>query len=323
MAMIQRTHIANIEPQMTRGRRFCVSRRWMPIQKIGITAALLMTVFLTGCGSTPVVQDVTQKQAHEIVAVLVANGIEATVIKETGGGARYTVETSRDNYSRAISLMHDKGLPGEEQLSFQDLVAQRGLVPVSRAMEALRIDRALAIDIEEALKEIPSIASSRVIVRQNVLRAAAGEFVGEKPGVSVVVQQRPGQKINNNDIAQLVLRVVPGIEADRILVLKEEPLLEEAVTSGDGAQGSGASQLTGFLWFWRVPRSEYAGIALVFCSVLLLGLCVGWYLGSGLLRYRLGKQGWHSDNHNIGIKSQVTKGVHPTNRVAQKDLLVD
>lgn len=229
-------------------------------------------IALSGCGDSSVADGLAQRDANEIVAALRARGIEASTEKERGAKGRYTVSVSSDQFGEAAAALTELGLPAEQKLSFGELVAPSGILPSSREVEALRLDRASAAEIEALLSQHPGVASAGVIVR---MRAAQS---GESPAVSVVVQKRAGDALDEATVREIVVRAVPGIRPEGIVLMIAEQRPPPVV-----ADSSGAS-LVPFLVFWRVPQDDYGGL-----SLLLLGLLVGITALAGLAGYIYGQ----------------------------------
>ena len=239
---------------------------------------------LSGCGDSSVADGLAQRDANEIVAALRARGIEASTEKERGAKGRYTVSVSSDQFGEAAAALTELGLPAEQKLSFGELVAPSGILPSSREVEALRLDRASAAEIEALLSQHPGVASAGVIVR---MRAAQS---GESPAVSVVVQKRAGDTLNEAAVREIVVRAVPGIRPEGIVLMIAEQRPPPVV-----ADSSGAS-LVPFLVFWRVPQDDYGGL-----SLLLLGLLVGITALAGLAGYIYGQ-------YNLSRHTDVLRG---------------
>lgn len=256
--------------------------RWLPpIDRLRAVFFVLLTAVLIGCNSVDIAEDLTQTQANEIVSLLNSKGIASVAQKETGGKARYSVEVKRSFYSQAVSLLAEKGLPSEHKETFSEISASHGLLPNSREMEALRLDHALAIELEETLQNHPSVASAKVMARLHFLKDNA------PAGVSVVIQERAGAKLDPDEIVQIVLRGVPGIKKESIYISTHLPPEDNIVNSNDGVFNAKGRvirvPLVPFLLAWRVPEDDYSGLALTLsgCIVLvaLVGALVGYWYG--------------------------------------------
>jgi len=243
-----------------------------------------------------VAQDLNQGQATEIVAVLNAYGISAQAARETGGKGRYRVEVKRSSYSEAIALLYKKGLPSEIRPSFSELIAQSGLLPNSREIEALRSDRAVAVQIEETLQNNPAVMSARVLIRRD--GEARNRLNGDAQvyGAAAVLVERPGLKIDKDEVLQVISMAVPGVQRDRIYVSVHQALPEEKADPVEGSFNLGGVRsirvpLTRFLWFWRVPEDEYRGLALVFVGSVIVVLLLGGMIGFWVAYYRQVRRG--------------------------------
>lgn len=224
---------------------------------------LAVCASLIGCGSTPVAQDLNQSQANEIVALLTTRGIPAVAHKETGGKGLFAVQISPDDYGAAVTLLHERGLPSETRTTAQELLAPQGIIPSSREMEALRLDHALAAQIEEMLQSHPSISKARGVVRLNFLKD------GQNPSASLVVELKSAAPVlSDADVAAIVMSALPGISRESVSI-QLAPALQDPDSSGPRNIAQ-AEPMVEFLWFWKVPQSEYLGLALFFSGALIL-----------------------------------------------------
>lgn len=281
-----------------------ISRR--EVYRVGLVRSLclaLLALLLAACNKVPVAQSLTQNQATEIVAVLNSQGIGAEANREIGGRDRYDVQVKHGDYSEAVAVLHAKGLPSEARPSFNELIAQRGIIPNSREIEFLRLDRALAAEIEETLHNNPGIVNARVVVRVHALQNTGSESV--EPGVSVVVLTRTGAVIDRSEIAAVVTRAVPGVSEDKVFVSIHAVPPDEGVLSTEGVMNAGSGRvlrvpLTPFLWVWRVPESEYNSLALTLFGVILMVLVLGGVVGFWYAYYRRAHDVFESEILDLG-----------------------
>lgn len=221
-------------------------------------------LLLAGCGSSPVADDLDQREANQIVAVLRDNGIDATTEKGRGAKGRYSVQVASSSFGESVSLLSKLGLPGEKRASFSELMAPHGLLPSSQEVEDLRLDRAMASEVEDLLEGHPAVALASVVVRSHSLPG------GGIPSVSIVIQKKRGVDVSPQQIREVVARAVPGVKGEDVLIsIGEMATALKAASAGDSEAG-----LVPFFIFWKVPASEYRGLAF-----LLFGLFV---LASGL-----------------------------------------
>ncbi len=255
------------------------SARWL---------CVLCLFALVACERVPVAQDLSQKQANTIVAFLAGQGIPAQAEKQTGGKSAFRVLVKSDLYGRSISLMNERGLPGDQRPSFDELIQQKGLIPDSRAMEQLRINRALALQVEEILSLHPGVRDVRVAVH----RIQKDEEDASR--VSVMLTTDPkGKAPILSDLRSLVLKTVPGITEEDISIVMEKPA-EQKLPAGVGGvyqDESGVLRvpLVPFLVFWHVPESEYISFVFLFCGLFVVILLVAISFGYWFGRWRQGE----------------------------------
>ncbi|MEN9847068.1 MAG: hypothetical protein RIS36_2215 [Pseudomonadota bacterium] len=213
----------------------------------------LCIALTTGCGSSPVADDLGQREANKLVAVLGEHGIEAHVEKGRGSKGRYSVQVASGNFGGAVALLTKLGLPAERGASFQDLMAPSGILPPSQDVENLRMDRAIASEVEELLLGHGAVSTASVIVRSHAIP------VSTEPSVSIVAQIKRGAVFDPEKLREVVSRAVPGVKPSAVSFSVSEQEF--------GGGGVADEPLVPFLSYWRVPVSEYNSLA-----YLLIGL---------------------------------------------------
>lgn len=258
----------------------------MPIT-LRFFAVLTFCLSLIGCTAEPVAYDLDQRDLFEIVAVLREQGIDATATRERGAKGRFSVSVKSADYGRAVAILHARHLPAERAGSFSEMVAPAGLLPSSRSIEELRIDRARAAELEEVLRGYPEVVSARALVRSSA--AVGPDGSGQRgPSVSVVVQRRPETQLDQTQIKAVVERALPGITPEDIVISVHEQRAEHSAP----LEAPAAAKLVPFLVFWQVPAEEYNTLA-----VLLITLLVAVAGMAGLAGYILGQ-------YNLSLRSE-------------------
>lgn len=275
-----------------RGRRSISKSLWRGLWYTGVFS---LWCLLSACADRSILDDLDQKQANEIVAFLQEQGISSSVEKGTGAKSKFSVLVSGDHYGLAVSLVSRFGYPRVPEKNFEDLIAQRGILPDSRDVQALRVDRALGVQTEEMLAALPGVTDVRAIVRQNYqTKGQQGD-----PAVSVVLTFDTSTRVppNREEVLNLILGVLPGItpEAIRIHIQSASDVTTNsrgqigasAAFGREGVRRKGAElvkvPLTKFLFGKHVPASEYRSFVVLFASFLLLigalGALVGYWYG--------------------------------------------
>ena len=245
---------------------------------IRLTLVFLVGVTLVACQDAVVVQEVSQRQANRVVSTLNESGIAALAVKESGGRGRYRVEVKRGYYSQAVSLIEKQGLPGEERPAFSELVEPRGLLPNSRDAEHLRLDHALAVELEEVLSTAGGVSQSKALVRFH-----SAPSLEARSAVVSLMSADPSQ-VDVPKIRQTVQKSVPGILDENILVQLNQ--LPESVGGERAAEGVLNDDgrvlkvpLRPFLKIWRVPEDDYTGMAVTLLCCMIIAAMLGVLLG--------------------------------------------
>jgi type III secretory pathway lipoprotein EscJ len=271
-----------------------------------VVVGALILFHLSACEKVKVAEELDQRGAHEVVAALGRRGISATLEKQRGAKGQYSVLVDSAAFGDSVQLLTNLGLPSERKTSFSELVTAGGILPSSKQSEALKLDRALAAEIEELLRGHPGIADASVVVRFHALTTGQvasvpqpistpgreverGEASETLPAVSMIIQRRDPAAVQLEEIRQLVGRVVPGVRPAEIVI----SLTEKPVFSGIGVDESekgGAGDLVPFLLFSRVPRDSYNILVIGVIVVLgIIGALTG-FLGYIFGQYVLTRQ---------------------------------
>ena len=220
---------------------------------------------MSACSSAPVADDVSQREANEIVALLNKRNISSSLVKARGGKGRYSVVVQESDFPSAAEVLSGLGLPAEKKPSFQELTGGNGIIPPSREVEALRLDRAIASELEDLFRARRDVASASAMVRIYSREA------NERSAVTVVVQRAGSSKLDTSEVLEIAKRALPGIQSEDVFVS----------ISGDGdaagSDDSAAKPSVPFLGLWRVPAEAHSGlvslvVSLVAVSAALAGL---------------------------------------------------
>ena len=270
---------------------------WLSLRTVRLMVAFAAMTLLSACGSETVVQDQTQRDATEIVALLNNHGIVASANKERGGKARFAVEVRRGYYAQALSLLAAKGYPRDPQPSFADIVAEKGLLPSSSEMEALRIDHALALEIEELIRNRAEVSDAKVVVRSRFVRDIA------VPSVAAMVQVAKAGKSLEQELRAIIVSLVPGITQDQVHLTLQAGPSDEIVSSKDGVMTENGRvipvPLVTFLFGWHVAASDVSGMALAMLACVLIVLAVGLLVGYWYGFYQNSRRLFQRENGDV------------------------
>jgi type III secretory pathway lipoprotein EscJ len=242
----------------------------------------ILLLCLTGCSEEQILGEIDQLQANQIVAVLSQHGIVSHARKGGMGGSKYAVYVSDSDYSLAVSLLQAHQLPREKQASFSELTTAKGFMPVSSEIEALRLDHALGLEIEEKLRALARVADVKVAVRLHSVSSP------EQVGATVIVIPEKDYNPELEQFSRALELLVPGISPARIQVIVGELESKQIVVSKQGVTAKGVSAgannaqmiyrpLVPFLYLFEVPVGEHRALALLLlvCIVVTaLSCCI-------------------------------------------------
>lgn len=248
-------------------------------------------IALSACDSKSVADDVTQREANEIVAVLGKSDISSDTVKQRGGKGRYAVVVDSSDFAAAAETLTRLGLPAEKRPSFEELTSGNGIIPPSHEVESLRLDRALAVELEGLFLSRGDLSQISVIVRSHSCRS------GERPMVTVLAQRLAGAQVDATALREVARRAVPGILDDDVYVSVSDGNFGAGGAAVKVASATQGEELVSFLGFWRVPANDYAGVVLAVLGLLVLAAGL-----SGLAGYLFGQFNWLNRSTGLGSR---------------------
>ena len=127
---------------------------------------LFSILLLTGCeGKKPILNDLFEKEANEILVFLSNKGIvadKAGVEAGAGGGATmYSIIVNESEAIKAMGILNQAGLPRKKGQSLLNLFAKGGLVP-SEMEEKIRYRAGLEEDLANTIRKIDGVIDADV-----------------------------------------------------------------------------------------------------------------------------------------------------------------
>jgi type III secretory pathway lipoprotein EscJ len=246
-----------------------------------ISLLLIILLCFSSCRAVSIADNVDQNQANQIVALLNSRGISSYARKDSGGKDSYSVEVDQAYYAQAKTMLVEKDLPKKAQVNLSELMAPQGLLPNSREIEAIRIDQALALQVESILLAHPAVAHAKAVVRNSSV-----ESEGNK-GASVVIQKLSSSNLASADVLKIVHRVLPDISEQNILISVEEETKGQITGEVQGVYNKSGNlsyvPLVPFLFNWRVPDTDFNAMVFVligcFLVLGLIGALIGYWFG--------------------------------------------
>lgn len=171
--------------------------------------------FLSACTEQELlVSEVNERSSVEIMVVLQESGIAAERIQlSSGRESRFKIQVRPAEYSQALNILHQYGLPKSDQDSLASITKPEGFSPNPPEIAALRLDHAIALEIERMLSGFPGVIEVKSLVRSNL------KLEGVAPQVSVVIRY---VSISDNlpfsveAVRKLIVQSVPGVDSAEV-----------------------------------------------------------------------------------------------------------
>ncbi|HET8726426.1 MAG TPA: type III secretion inner membrane ring lipoprotein SctJ [Alphaproteobacteria bacterium] len=216
---------------------------WKTVLRIASVAALLL---LAAC-KVELYSGLDEREANEMVAVLLNQGIAAERVAMQDGTLTVRVEEGR--FADAVDLLKRHGYPRQQYASMSDVFAGDGLIS-SPVEEQARLIYALSQELSRTISEIDGVLSARVHVvlpENDALRS------GTAPSsASVFIRHRAGMDLGTlmPQIKMLVANSIEGLVYDNVSVVLV-PVKMQAAVAPD------ANALTSVAGIWVHESSAF------------------------------------------------------------------
>jgi len=180
-----------------------------------IATAACMLPLLAACRADLYV-DLDQRQANEMIAVLLQHGIPAGRV--FGKNGRITVSIDDGRFAEAVRILNDNGLPKQDFVTLGKVFEKNGIVS-SPLQERAQMIFALSQELSRTVSEIDGVLSARVHLvlpeneplRQQLVPSSASVFI------------RHAAHLRVNDLVpqvkMLVANGVAGLSYDKVSVV--------------------------------------------------------------------------------------------------------
>lgn len=191
-------------------------RRW-----VRLLCALSAVVALAAC-QVELHSGLEETEANEIIGLLLSNGISASKEVDTRSGLA-TVKIQERDFSSAVQILKQEGLPRERFATVDQIFGNGGLVSSPTEEQAIltySISQALA----QTISELDGILSARVhiVLPQNdLIKQLAPSGEEAKARASVVIRRREDINLDNfvPRLKHFVSSSVDGLEYNDVAVI--------------------------------------------------------------------------------------------------------
>jgi type III secretion protein J len=226
-----------------------------------VIALVALAALLAGCSKVNLYSQLSEQQANEIVALLLASDIDAD--KEPVDEETWAVTTGKADVPRAVNLLRENGLPRETYESFGEVFRKEGFVS-SPLEERARFLYALSQELSRTVSTIDGVIVARVHVA--VPERDPLSDTARPSSASVFIKHRPDSNVASHvaEIKAFVVNSIEGLPYDNVTVT----LFPASVAQRDAAPPQLTSQagLMGNPWFF--PAMSASGVLLAIAVAL-------------------------------------------------------
>ncbi len=144
--------------------------RTLSFRRLAILLSLLVSMlFLTGCENVmPIINEIDEREANEIVVFLASKGIPAQKIASTSaapgaatGPQMYSITVESNKATQAMAILNQNGLPRKKGTTLLDLFAKAGLMSSDKE-ETIRYQAGLAEQLANMIRKIDGVIDADV-----------------------------------------------------------------------------------------------------------------------------------------------------------------
>ncbi|MBK9516590.1 MAG: secretion protein [Anaeromyxobacter sp.] len=176
---------------------------------------------LAGCGEEPLLHDLAEREANQVLVALDEGGIAAVKVRSEGSEAGWTVAVPRGEGPRAQRLLQARQLPRPRPAGLGEVFGQAGVVPTP-VEEHARWLHALAGELAASVEALDGVVEARVhlgLPAEDPLRP------GARPAAraAVLVKCRPAAcdavRALEGGLRALVAGAADGLSPEQVAVV--------------------------------------------------------------------------------------------------------
>ena len=191
-----------------------------------IAALALLATFLVACGKVDLYNGLSETQANEVAAALLAQQISADK-RRSDDKKTWVVAVAKADMADAMRVLNSAGLPRPEYTSLGAVFAKKGFVS-SPLEEKARYVHGLSQELAQTLTAISGVREARVHIAMPERDALTAE--AKPSSASVVIVHQPGSLVasRETDIKAIVKDGVEGLDDVNKVTVKffEAPPME-------------------------------------------------------------------------------------------------
>lgn len=174
---------------------------------------LCVSLFLSACGQKDLYSSLPEKEANEMIAILVRNGIEAS--KTAGAENTYVVNINPRYFADAVDILNNYGYPRNKFSGVGDVFKKTGLVS-SPSEERIRYMNALGQDLQTTMLLISGVLNARVHIVIPNNDPLADTIYPSSAAIFIKYRKNSGVEALSPQIKNLVVKSIEGLNYDNV-----------------------------------------------------------------------------------------------------------
>ncbi|WP_081770243.1 hypothetical protein [Luteimonas huabeiensis] len=172
-------------------------------------AVLLLCALLAACSRTTLYSELDERQANEVLAALLASGVDAekrTSVSKTG----WEIRVDQSDFPYAMQILHSRGLPGQRFDLLGDIFKKDGFA-TSAQTERSMLQHGLQQEMSRTLSRYPGVAEAHVHINLPERDPLGG--TATDASASVVIFEQPGANVRDfeTEMKMVIKDGVPGM----------------------------------------------------------------------------------------------------------------
>ncbi len=258
---------------------------------------LLSLFLLTGCGGNePIVNNVEERDANEIVVYLASRGIAAQKVQAAGaeGGVnaaiQYNITVASDRATEAMAMLGKVGLPRLQGTNLLTLFAKSGLMSSDRE-ETIRYQAGLAEELRNTIRKIDGVLDANVQISfpPSETTLAPGAAV-PKTTASVYIKHQgvledPNSHLETK-IKRLVSSAINNLSFEDVSVISDRARMADIQIGQEGELVGTHNLQESYVSIWSIVMTKSSLYRFRFLFFLLVVLNLLFAGGLGWMVYK-------------------------------------
>jgi type III secretion protein J len=185
--------------------------------------SLTLLLLAAGCNEVVLHADLREKEANEMMALLLDSGVSATKAKAEEG--LWQLSVPQAEFAKAVGELRRHGYPRDRFQNIGEMFKKSGLVS-SPTEERIRLMHGLSQELSDTISQIDGVLTARV----HIVLPAANPFgeTTQQASASVFIKHRPKANLETAlpQITKLVASSIEGLKYENVstvLNVSDEP----------------------------------------------------------------------------------------------------